>query len=64
MMYKKLGISNEVYLYGEAIVKELEDRFKAPPESVVNLMRISLVRNMARDLGLTDIKQKGENPNP
>ena len=40
---------------------ELSDRFSPPPESVVNLMRISLVRNMARGLGVTDIKQKSRN---
>ncbi len=40
---------------------ELTDRFKAPPESVINLMRISLIRNMARSLNIFDIKQRADN---
>ena len=59
-MYKRIAaIENRMDF--DDVREELTDRFTAPPESVVNLMRISLVRNMARDMGITDIKQKGAN---
>ncbi len=40
---------------------ELCDRFKRPPECTVNLMRISLIRNMARAMHISDIKQRTDN---
>ncbi len=40
---------------------ELCDRFKKPPECVINLMRISLIRNMARKMHISDIKQRTDN---
>ena len=59
-VYKKIAaIENERDF--DDLGDELEDRFGKPPVSVQNLMRISLVRNMARNLGVTDIRQKSRN---
>lgn len=59
-MYKRIAAICSKEDYND-VSEELTDRFSAPPESVVNLMRISLVRNMARDMHISDIKQKGTN---
>ncbi|MBQ8606287.1 MAG: transcription-repair coupling factor [Clostridia bacterium] len=59
-MYKRIAAITSKADFDDAL-EELTDRFTSPPESVVNLMRISLIRNMARGLGITDIKQKGAN---
>ena len=37
---------------------ELCDRFSDPPESILNLMKISLLRALARECGIQDIRQK------
>ena len=56
-LYKKIAaISSEEDL-GD-VIDELCDRFSDPPESVVNLMKIALLRAMARENGIIDIKQK------
>ncbi len=59
-IYKKIAAIDDNDSFKDTM-DELSDRFSPPPESVVNLMRISLVRNMARGLGVTDIKQKSRN---
>ncbi len=59
-IYKRIAAIESKEDFDDCL-EELKDRFTAPPVSVVNLMRISLVRNMARKQGITDIKQKGEN---
>lgn len=59
-MYKRIAAIRDKNDYND-VMEELTDRFSKPTESVVNLMRISLVRNMARKLHISDIKQKGTN---
>jgi len=59
-IYKKIAAINSKQRYND-VEDELEDRFSKPPQSVINLMRISLVRNMARSLNIRDIKQKADN---
>ena len=59
-IYKKIAAIDDNDSFNDTL-DELSDRFSKPPQSVVNLMRISLVRNMARGLGVTDIKQKAHN---
>lgn len=59
-IYKKIAaVENESDF--EDTLDELCDRFSPPPESVINLMRISLIRNLARGLCISDIKQKTRN---
>ncbi len=59
-IYKKIAAIKNTEGF-EDVQDELCDRFKKPPECVINLMRISLIRNMARDLHISDIKQRGDN---
>ena len=59
-MYKRIAAIRDSKDYDD-VADELKDRFSSPPDSVINLMRISLVRNMARKLGISDIRQKGSN---
>lgn len=59
-IYKKIAAIESERDF-EDTADELSDRFSPPPESVVNLMRISLIRNLARNLSITDIKQKTYN---
>ncbi len=59
-VYKKIAaIDNEKRYFD--VFDELRDRFSLPPLSVKNLMRISLIRNTARGLGVSDIKQRADN---
>ena len=54
-MYKRIAaIENEEDASG--VSEELNDRFGTPPESVVNLITVSLVRRLASVLGIYDIK--------
>ncbi len=59
-VYKKIAAITSSESFAD-MRDELCDRFKAPPDSVINLMRISLIRNMARRLGVSDIKQRVDN---
>ncbi|MBQ7035128.1 MAG: transcription-repair coupling factor [Clostridia bacterium] len=56
-LYKKIASiqSEEDYM---DMTDELCDRFSDPPESVLNLMKIALMRAEARQCGIFDIKQK------
>lgn len=56
-VYKKIAAisSREDYL---DVQEELEDRFSDIPQSVVNLMDIAYLRSIARELGISEIKEK------
>ncbi|MBQ8752249.1 MAG: transcription-repair coupling factor, partial [Clostridia bacterium] len=41
------------------VYDELIDRFGEPPEAVQGLVEVALMRNMAADLGIREIKQQG-----
>ena len=43
----------------EAVIDELIDRFAAPPQSVINLIEISLIRVYASKCGITDVSERG-----
>jgi len=43
------------------VTDELIDRFGEPPESVLGLIEVSLLRNTAAQLGIYEIGQRGEN---
>ncbi len=59
-MYKKIAAIEDADDFDD-MLEELCDRFSPPPECVKNLMRISLIRNMARKLNISDVKQKTHN---
>ena len=59
-IYKKIAAVEDEGDF-EDTLDELSDRFSPPPESVINLMRISLIRNLARGLGVTEVRQKTHN---
>ena len=59
-IYKKIAAVEDGGDY-EDTLDELSDRFSPPPQSVINLMRISLIRNLARGMGVTEIRQKTHN---
>ncbi len=48
--------ANEVYA-------ELTDRFGSPPTNVAGLVEIALIRNMAKQIGVYEIRQKGDKIN-
>ena len=43
------------------VTDELIDRFGEPPQSVLGLIEVSLLRNTAANLGIYEIGQRGEN---
>lgn len=45
----------------EDVFDELIDRYGDPPKSVVGLVNVALLRNMAARLGIKEITQKGQN---
>ena len=56
-LYKKIAaIENQEDF--EDMTDELCDRFSDPPECVLNLMKIALLRATAKKSGILDIKQK------
>lgn len=56
-MYKRIAdITNEND--ASDVIDELCDRFGEPPKSVLGLIDISLIRNGASALGITDIRQR------
>ncbi|OQA91964.1 MAG: Transcription-repair-coupling factor [Elusimicrobia bacterium ADurb.Bin231] len=52
--YKKIAAAD----CGDKIKEELNDRFGKPPESVINLIEINLVRRLAKKLGIIKISHK------
>ncbi len=56
-LYKKIAaiVSQDDY---DDMIDELCDRFSDPPESILNLMKIALMRACAKTCGILDIKQK------
>ncbi len=59
-IYKRIAAISSKESFDDCF-DELCDRFKKPPECTLNLMRISLIRNMARSLHICDIKQRTDN---
>ncbi len=59
-MYKKISM---VYSQEDAydVYGEIEDRYGSVPESVENLIEISLIRALASECGISEIKQKEKN---
>lgn len=43
----------------DEVMDELYDRFGEPPASVINLLKISLIRNIAAECGIKNVSQKG-----
>ena len=56
-LYKKIAALSSPADY-EDMIDELCDRFSDPPAPILNLMKIALLRAMARENGILDIKQK------
>ena len=56
-LYKKIA-AIETAEDLQDMTDELCDRFSDPPESILNLMKIALLRAMAKKGGIRDIKQK------
>ena len=56
-MYRKIMIVNEDSDKSD-LIDELIDRYGDPPKSVVGLIDVSLLRNKAAHLGITEISQK------
>ncbi len=56
-LYKKIAAIATPEDY-EDMIDELCDRFSDPPAPILNLMKIALLRAMARENGIPDIKQK------
>ena len=59
-MYKKISM---IYSQEDAydVYGEIEDRYGAVPDSVENLIEISLMRAIASECGVSEIKQKEKN---
>ncbi|MBQ7095273.1 MAG: transcription-repair coupling factor [Clostridia bacterium] len=55
--YKKIAALQSESDYMD-MTDELCDRFSDPPEPILNLMKIALLRAAAKKAGITDIKQK------
>lgn len=58
-IYKKIAMIDSDVEYQD-LVDELIDRYSDIPEEVSNLMDISLIRNKARESGITSIMQNGD----
>ncbi len=56
-MYRKIMLVNEDSDKTD-LIDELIDRYGDPPKSVVGLIEVSLLRNKAAHLGITEISQK------
>lgn len=59
-IYKKIAEVNSDELYND-LIDEIIDRFGVPPKSVSNLIKISLIRNIARKYEVENIVQNDEN---
>ncbi|WP_123054827.1 transcription-repair coupling factor [Clostridium sp. JN-1] len=57
-VYKKIAAINS-YDDMKDIEQELEDRFSRIPASINNLINISYIRSMGKNLGIKEIKEKG-----
>jgi transcription-repair coupling factor (superfamily II helicase) len=57
-VYKKIA-AIESYDDFMDVKEELEDRFSEIPNSVYNLMNIAYIRSVAKRIGITEIKEKG-----
>jgi len=59
-MYKKISM---IYSQEDAydVYGEIEDRYGAVPDSVENLIEISLIRAIASECGISEVKQKERN---
>ncbi|MEJ6950620.1 transcription-repair coupling factor [Natronospora cellulosivora (SeqCode)] len=57
-IYKKIMNIKDDSDYTE-ILDEIIDRFGEPPEEVVNLLKISILRIKVRSLGISKVEQKG-----
>ena len=58
-IYKKIAaISSKEEMMD--IVEEIEDRFSDIPNSLYNLLNISYIRSLGSKIGLSDIKERGE----
>lgn len=58
-IYKKIASISSYDDYMD-IQEELEDRYSNIPSSVQNLMDIAYIRSIAKELGIEEIKEKGE----
>ncbi len=58
-VYKKIAAINS-YEDMMDVQEEIEDRFSDIPQSVYNLMNISYLRSIGRKLGISEIKEKGD----
>lgn len=58
-IYKKIASISSYEDYMD-IQEELEDRYSNIPLSVQNLMDIAYIRSIAKELGIEEIKEKGE----
>jgi transcription-repair coupling factor (superfamily II helicase) len=56
-MYRKIMLVNEDSDKSD-LIDELIDRYGEPPKSVLGLIEVSLLRNKAAHLGITEISQK------
>jgi len=56
--YKKIATIRHQEDYDE-MIDELLDRYGEPPKSVMNLLQIALIKGMAIDAHIIDIKQRG-----
>ncbi len=56
-LYKKIAAIETTEDFQD-MTDELCDRFSDPPECILNLMKIALLRSMAKKGGIRDIKQK------
>lgn len=56
-MYRKIMLVNEDTDKSD-LIDELIDRYGDPPRSVLGLIEVSLLRNKAAHLGITEISQK------
>ncbi len=57
-VYKKIADAGE-RTQADAILAELKDRFGPPPDAVENLLEFSLLKSLARRLGIESIERSG-----
>lgn len=58
-MYRKIASVNDSEDESE-LIDELIDRFGDPPKAILGLIKVSLLRNLAARLGISEINQKAE----
>ena len=57
-MYRKIAVVHDENDETE-LIDELIDRYGEPPEAILGLIKVSLLRNAAAVLGITEITQRG-----